>query len=140
MKYFLLFSLALLFLAGCSATKEIESASLTQAPCRSETEIKDPNEFVSETAENLLVYQQGDLLFASMDVRTYCNARITFDVERKDERLMLKLRNSNSATDDCVCITNVTASLKNVESGDYTVMVTNASGNQLLAQTAASVK
>lgn len=140
MRYFLvLFTAAVLF-SACSATKEIETASLNQMPCRNETPLDDPKEFVAETVENLSVYQQGELVFASMDVRTYCNANIVFDVERKDQQIMLKMRNASNNTDNCVCIASVTTSLKNIESGDYTFVVTNNTGYQLLSQTSASVK
>lgn len=141
MKYLLPFFIgSMLLLSACSTSKEIETASLNQMPCRNETQLNDQKEFIGETAENLNVYQQGELVFATMDVRTYCNGKITFDVERKDQQLFLKLRNSSGMTDDCVCIANVTTSFKNIEPGDYTVLVTNETGNQLLQQTTATIK
>jgi hypothetical protein len=132
MKYILLLFAALI-IAGCSGSKELEFASLNQDPCKNEVKLNNPNEFVGETVENLTVYQQGDQVFASMEVRTYCNARINYDVERNEKEIRLKLFNEGVQSGDCVCIINVTTSLKNVEEGTYNVLVTNRTGNQLLA-------
>lgn len=129
---FLLIAAALLF-SACSS-QELMLTNINQQPCRNEAELNNSSEFVGETAENLMVYQQGEQVFASMDVRTYCSARISFDVVEKDDNIWLKLRNNNTMTDDCVCIMNVTASVAGLSDGTYQVMVTNSTGETLLAQ------
>jgi hypothetical protein len=136
----ILLLLAALILAGCSGSKELETASLNQDPCRNEVKLNNPNEFVGETVENLTVYQQGDQVFASMEVRTYCDARINFDTERNEKEIRLKLFNEGSQSGDCVCIVNVTTSLRNVGEGTFNVMVTNRTGNQLLASRTVTVR
>jgi hypothetical protein len=132
--------LTALVLIGCSGSKELEFASLNQDPCKNEVKLNNPNEFVGETVENLTVYQQGDQVYAAMEVRTYCNARINFDVEQVEKEIRLKLFNEGAQSGDCVCIVNVSTSLKNVEEGTYNVLVTNRSGNQLLATRTVTVR
>jgi hypothetical protein len=139
MKYILLLLTALVFI-GCSGSKEIEFGSLNQDPCKNEVKLNSPGEFVGETVENLTVYQQGDQVYASMEVRTYCNARINFDVERNENEIRLKLFNEGAQSGDCVCIMNVTTSMKNIDEGTYNVLVTNRAGNQLLATKNVTVK
>jgi hypothetical protein len=139
MKYLLLLAAAFL-LSSCSGSKELEFGTLNQDPCKNEVKLNNPNEFVGETVENLTVYQQGDQVYASMEVRTYCNARIAFDLEQKESQIRLKLYNAAPQSGDCVCIANVTTSLKNLEEGTYNVMVTNRNGNQMLGQASVNVK
>ncbi len=138
MKYLYLIITAFL-LSACAGSK-IEFSSLNQDPCKNETKLNNPGEFLGETVENLTVYQQGDQLYASMQVRTYCTARINFDVDKGETLIRLKLFNAGPAAGDCVCLTNVTTSLKNVEEGTYNVQITNKDGNRLLAQTSVTVK
>ena len=126
--------------AGCSSTKEITTSSLTQGDCKNQKTINNPNEFVSETAENLDVYQKGDLITATIDVDTYCNAQLSFNVVKKDNEIWLKLKNESGVKDKCVCTKNVSISLANVEPGDYNILVTNLSGSQLLSKTTFTVK
>ncbi len=129
-----------LILASCSTTKEITTSSFTQSECRNEKTISNSNEFVSETAENLNVFQRGDLLTAAVDVETYCNAQLSFDVVKKDNELWLKLKNTSGVKDSCVCVKNVSIELQNVEPMDYKVFVTNLSGSQLLSKTTFTAK
>ena len=129
-----------ILIAGCSSSKEITTSSLTQGDCKNQKNIATPNEFVSETAENLDVYQKGDLVTATVDVETYCNAQLSFDVVKKENEIWLKLKNNSGVKDNCVCTKNVSISLANVESGDYNILVTNLSGSQLLSKTTITVK
>ena len=129
-----------ILLAGCSSTKEITTSSLTQGDCKNQKTISNPNEFVSETAQNLDVFQKGDLITATVDVETYCNAQLSFDVVKKENEIWLKLKNTSGVKDECVCTKNVSISLANVEPGDYTIFVTNLSGSQLLSKTTFTAK
>ncbi len=130
-----------LLLGACSSSKEgIKLGSLDQKPCRSEKQLNSADEFTGETADNLVLYQQSSLVYASMDIRTYCNAKISFDIQKEGDRIKLRVKNNNSATDKCVCFTNVTTTIENLQPGSYTVLVTNAAGNQLLAQGSILVK
>jgi major membrane immunogen (membrane-anchored lipoprotein) len=130
-----------LLLGACSSSKEeIKLGSLDQKPCRSEKQLNSADEFTGETADNLVLFQQGNLVYASMDIRTYCNAKISFDIQKEGDRIKLRVKNNNIATDKCVCFTNVTTSIENLQPGSYTVLVTNAAGNQLLTQRSLQVK
>jgi major membrane immunogen (membrane-anchored lipoprotein) len=130
-----------LLLGACSSSKEeIKLGSLDQKPCRSEKQLNNADEFSGETADNLVLFQQSKLVYASMDVRTYCNARISFDVQKNGDRIKLMVKNNNTASDKCVCFTNVTTSIENLEPGSYTVLVTNGAGDQLLTQGSILVK
>jgi uncharacterized protein YcfL len=138
-KLILVFLTVGFLLAGCSSTKEI-TTTVTQSDCQNERKINNPNEFVSETAQNLDVFQKGDIITATVDIESYCNAQLSFDVVKKENELWLKLKNNSGVKDECVCTKKVSISLANVEAGDYKIVVTNQAGNQLLAQTMFTVK
>lgn len=139
--FYTLVMVSSLLLSACSSSKEeIKLGSLDQKPCRSEKQLNTTDEFTGETADNLVLFQQSSLVYASMDIRTFCNAKISFDVQKDGDRIKLKVRNNNTATDKCVCFTNVTTSIENLQPGYYTVLVTNAAGNQLLTQGSIQVK
>ena len=130
-----------LLIAACSSSKEeIKLGSLDQKPCRNEKQLNTTDEFNGETADNLVVFQQSNAVYASMDIRTYCNAKISFDIERNGDKIKLKVKNNNASTDKCVCFTNVTTSIENLEPGSYTVLITNGAGDQLLTQGSIQVK
>ncbi len=140
MKNLLLLALLALTFSACSGSKAIVFNSLVQSPCKEQTKLNNSSEFTGETVSNLLVYQQSDILYASMDVRTYSNARITFTIEKKENQLRMKLQNANNTKDNFVCIINVATSLKNVAPGSYEIMILNSTGNQLLATKRITVK
>ena len=123
-----------LLLASCSGSKELQLGQTTQDPCREQTTIKDAKEFVWETVENFTISQQSDKVYASMDVRTYCNAQIAFTTETPKGQLILRLINANKGFSDCVCKTKVTTSISNLSKGTYNVLLMGATGNKLLAQ------
>jgi hypothetical protein len=123
-----------LLIASCSGSKELQLGQTSQDPCRDQTTIKDSREFTGETVENFIIYQQGDKVYASMDVRTHCNAQIAFATEIPKDQIILRLRNANNASSDCVCITRVTTSISNISKGTYSVLVMAPAGNKLLAQ------
>lgn len=137
MKYPIILLTALL-LSSCAGSM-MELGFVTQDPCRDQTALKDSGEFLGETVDKLMVSQQGDLVLASMEVRTFCNAKINFEVERSENLIRLKLYNEGPSSADCVCMTMVRSSLKNVEEGTYNVQVVNKNGSRLLAQTTVTV-
>ena len=141
MKTFYALLVSSLLFAACSSSKEeVSLGSLEQKPCRSEKQLNSTDEFTGETADNLVLFQQSKLVYASMDIRTYCNAKISFDIERNGDRIKLKVKNNNTSTDKCVCFANVTTSIENLEPGSYTILVTNEAGDQLLTQGSIQVK
>ena len=94
-KFIFSFLVTALLIAGCSSTKEITTSSVSQADCQNEKKINNSNEFVSETADNLDVVQKGDIITATLDIETYCNAQLTFDVQQKENEIWLKLKNTS---------------------------------------------
>ncbi len=121
-----------LLLAACSSTKELQFTSLNQQQCTNETTLNSPGEFTGETVGGMDVYKQGESVYVSMDIRTYCNARIVFDLAQKGNQILLKLRNAMNEKDNCVCVKNVTTSFKNLSPGTYDIMVTDAGGYTVL--------
>ncbi len=121
-------------LAGCSSSKEIATGSFSQSDCKEERSIDNSDEFVAETADNLIVFQKVDIVTLTVDVETYCNAQLAFDILKKDNEIYLKLKNNSGVKDKCVCKKSLSIDVKNVEPGDYTFYVTNLVGNQLLAK------
>lgn len=134
MRYFSLVLFTALLFAACSGQKELQMGRVDQDPCRNETQLNDPGEFTGETVENLTVYQQGDMVFATMDVRTLCNSRLTFEPKKENDMIVLRVKNNNSGSADCACISKVTTSFTNPGKGDYKVRVMNERGNLLLAE------
>ncbi len=140
MRYSLLLLFTALLISACSSTKEIEFTSLNQQACQNQMNIDEQNQFAGETVDSLIVYQEGETIYAKMDVRSYCNSQFTFSAQVSNETIKLKLSNANNSTDDCVCVKQVTTSFKNVEPGFYNIMITNSAGTQLLDQTSLNIK
>lgn len=135
--FILLFSA--LLLSACSSSKDFQVGGLTQEPCKSETQITNPNQFLGETVENLRLVPSGNTVTAYMDVRTYCNSNLSISGSVKGKELRLMLKNENTAQDDCFCKKTISTTLTNVEKGTFDVLVTNSSGSQLLAQESLTV-
>lgn len=129
-----------LFFAACSGSKEIQMGQLNQDPCKNETQIKDQKTFTGETVDNLSVYQQGDNIFATMDVRTTCDAKLSFEPKSEKGLIILKLKNNTLGTANCACISKVTTSFSNPGKGDYKVRIMSANGDLLLAEQSASIR
>ena len=134
MKLFPVLLLLSFLIISCSGSKELQLGQTIQGPCQNQTTIKDPREFVIETVENFTVYQQGNIVYAAMDVRTHCNGQIAFSTESSEGQIILRLKNVNSSPSDCVCITKVMTPISNVNKGTYNVLVMIPGTNQLLAQ------
>lgn len=140
MRYLSLLLFSALLFTACSGSKELQMGRVEQDPCRNETQLKDQKEFTGETVENLTVYQQGDNIYASMDVRTLCNSRLTFEPKQDKQMIVLRVKNNNSGSADCACISKVTTSFSNPGKGDYTVRIMNEKGDMLLAEQQASIR
>lgn len=134
--FILILSSVLIF--ACAGSKDAQLGTVTQEPCRDKADVTDKNVFTGESVENLNVFQQGSSVDATMDVRTECNSTVSFDMERKDDQIKLKIKSSVSNA-ECVCIKKVTTSIANLKAGSYQVTIINAN-NQLLAQGQVTVK
>lgn len=140
MRYTLLLLFTALLISACSSTKQIEFISLNQQACQDQIKIDQQNQFAGETVDSLIVYQEGQTIYAKMDVRSYCSSQFTFAAEVSNGTIKLKLSNANKSIDDCVCVKQVSTSFKNVEPGFYNIMVTNSAGTQLLDQISLDIK
>lgn len=139
---------AILFLSllviGCGGSKEaqleMKLGNFNVSDCKNVTNISDPSEFMGETADNLVVTGLSKSFAASFDVRTRCNAQLAVDLEKDGNNIKIKLRNMQTQVVDCICFITVTTSALNVAPGTYNVLITNSTGNQLLANQTVSVQ
>lgn len=139
MRSFLLLLSCSFLLAACGGTKQIELSSLSQTPCKNEAQIESGVNFSGETVEGLRAHRLGDDLYVSMAVRTFCSARITFIAEKKGNQIKLFLKNSPAVKGSCVCTTYVSTSLRNIEPGDYNIIIMNEKGDRLLASSEVTI-
>lgn len=130
------FSSILLF--ACSSSRDMQLGNVSQEPCRNQAQVTDQNVFTGESVDNLNVFQQGKAVYATMDVRTTCDANVAFNLVQNEGQIRLQLRGGNTSG-DCVCIKKVTTTINDVEEGSYKVTVIN-SNNQLLAQKEVTVR
>lgn len=133
---FLLLLFAIL-LAGCAGQKEVQKNVQLGAsfvtPCQNETQLNNPNEFLGETVDNLNASQQGNVLAVSFKVRTRCTAQLEALIEKKENKIILKLKNKELQVVQCACYKDFSTTVENLSPGTYEVMVLNADGSQLLA-------
>lgn len=140
MKKGLILFFASILLIGCgSSLKVAEFVSTTQAPCRDDKILNDPNEFTSETVENIKANVTGDMLTLTYDARVYCNSILATSFSVSGSTISLRLRNTEAQKVDCVCNMTVTTVIKNLEKGNYTVNISNYNGGLLLGQVAVTV-
>ncbi len=140
MKKYLGIILCAISFYACSRLRTIELTSLSQSPCKDEALVSAASEFADDSVSNLEVFQKEKNITASMEVTTFSNSRITFDIDNKGSRIRLKLRNFSNRTGGYVCKVIVTTSFKILEDGNYNVLVTNEDGKKTLASTEVEVK
>ncbi|MDP4115471.1 MAG: hypothetical protein Q8903_05020 [Bacteroidota bacterium] len=139
MRYIIvLFTFGLLFTACSSKVAEI--SMINQEPCKEQLKLDAQNKFYGETVNNFTLNNQSGVILANMDVRTYCDAKLAFKIDKQDKVVKIKVMNTNSSRPDCVCLLNVQTAIKNLPSGDYSFMVTNEGGDKLLAEQKLSIK
>lgn len=140
MKNILILFLTAILLVSCgSSSKVAEFVSTTQAPCRDDQKLNDPNEFTTETVDNIKATVNGDILTLTYDARVYCNSIIATDFSVSGSTINLRLKNTESQKVDCVCNMTVTTVIKNLSKGNYNVNISNYNGALLLGQTSVSV-
>lgn len=134
MKRLIIFAAALAFITGCSSQKEFVKSPANVTPCSNETKIK-ISDFYGETADKLEAFQSGNALMVSFELKTMCNSKIDYDVEKAGQTVKIKIRNLEPQKAECVCTKTFAVDIKDLlEPGTYTVLVTNDTGYQLLAQ------
>lgn len=134
MKYFILVLFSSLIIAGCSSSKMVSMDPVTYDPCTEQANLTSKDVFTGETVNNVAIDQQGSVVFLTMDVRTYCNSQLTSEMKQSESQVTLMLSNSNTATDDCVCIKKARTSFRDMAPGTYTLKITDKTGYKLLDQ------
>ncbi len=134
MKYFIVGLLSSLIIAGCSSSKMVSMDPVMYDPCTEQTNLTSNDVFTGETVNNVAIDQQGAVVFLTMDVRTYCNSQLTSEMKENEKQITLMLSNSNTATDNCVCIKKARTSFRDMAPGTYTLKITDKTGYKLLDQ------
>lgn len=134
MKYLLTVLLSALLFAACSSSKEIAMDPVRFDPCTQQTDLTSSDVYTGETVDNVVVDQQSGIVFVTMDVRTYCNSALNMDMAQNEKLITLKVSNTNSASDNCVCIKKARTAFRNLAAGTYELRITDKTGHKLLAQ------
>lgn len=139
MKYFYIVLFSSLFLAACSSSKEVSMDPVRYDPCTQETNLASNDVFAGETVDNVKVDQQGGLVYLTMDVRTYCNAQLNTDLTTSQNQITLKVSNTNTSTDNCVCIKKASTAFRDLASGTYDIRIMDKTGYKLLDQQSVTI-
>jgi hypothetical protein len=102
--------------------------------CAQQTDLTSENTYTGETVDNVMLDQQGKLVYVTMDVRTYCNSELSIEMKQSENKIMLMLSNSNTATDNCVCIKKARTALRDLAAGTYDLRITDKTGYRMLDQ------
>ncbi len=134
MKKMIAAAAVLVLLAGCSSHKEFVKSQANVTPCSNEVKTK-ISDFYGESVDKLNAFQSGSALMVSFELKTMCNSNIDYDVQVTGQTVKLKIKNLEAQKAECVCTKNFAVELKDLlEPGTYTVVVTNDTGYQMLAQ------
>lgn len=134
MKYLLTILLSSLLFAACSSSKEISMDPVRFDACTQQTDLTSTDVFTGETVDNVVIDQQAKLVYVTMDVRSYCNSSLSMDMSRNENQILLKVSNSNSATDNCVCVKKARTAFRDLAPGTYDLRITDQTGHKLLSQ------
>ncbi len=134
MKYFFIILFSSLLFAACSSSKVVTMDPVRYDPCTQQTDLTSSDVFTGETVDNVVVDQQGGIVFVTMDVRTYCNSTLNTEMKQNENQITLMVSNTNAGTDNCVCVKKANTSLRDLASGDYTLRITDKTGYKLLDQ------
>ncbi len=134
MKYFMTILLSSLLFAACSSSKEISMDPVRFDNCTQQTDLTSNDVYTGETVENVVVDQQAKLVYVTMDVRSYCNSALSMDMAQNEKQITLKISNTNSANDNCVCIKKARTAFRDLAPGTYDLRITDKTGHKLLDQ------
>jgi uncharacterized protein YcfL len=134
MKYLLTILLSSLLFAACSSSKMVSMDPVRFDPCTQQSDLTSSDVYTGETVDNVVIDQQSNLVYVTMDVRTYCNSALKMDMSQKENQIMLKVSNTNSASDNCVCIKKARTAFRDLSPGTYDLRITDQTGHKLLDQ------
>ena len=134
MKYLLIVLLSSLLFAACSSSKMVSMDPVRFDPCIQQTDLTSNDVFTGETVDNVIIDQQSGLVYVTMDVRTYCNSALSMDMKYNENQIDLMVSNTNTATDNCVCVKRARTALRDMAPGIYELRITDKTGHKLLDQ------
>ncbi len=134
MKYLLTVLLSSLLFAACSSSKMVTMDPVRFDPCTQQTDLTSSDVYTGETVDNVVIDQQAKMVFLTMDVRTYCNSTLNMDMTQKENMITLMVSNTNSSSDNCVCIKKARTAFRDLAPGIYDLRITDKTGHKLLDQ------
>jgi uncharacterized protein YcfL len=134
MKYFLTILLSSLLFAACSSSKMISMDPAQFDPCTGQSDLTTGDVFTGETVDNVVLNQQGGLVYVTMDVHTYCNAALTMEMQQKENQVTLMVSNTNTAADNSVGVIKARTAFRDLAPGTYDLKITDKTGHKLLHQ------
>ena len=134
MKYLLTILLSSLLFAACSSSKMVSMDPVRFDPCTQQADLTSSDIYTGETVDNVVIDQQSKLVYVTMDVRTYCNSALSMDMTQNENQITLKVSNTNSASDNCVCIKKARTAFRDLAPGTYELRITDRTGHKLLDQ------
>ncbi len=134
MKYLLTILLSSLLFAACSSSKMISMDPAQFDPCTEQSDLTSTDVFTGETVDNVVLNQQGGLVYVTMDVHTYCNSALNMEMQQKENQIMLMVSNTNTATDNCVCVMKGRTAFRDLAPGTYDLKIMDKTGHKLLHQ------
>lgn len=132
MKYLLTILLSSILFAACSSSKVAMMDPVQVDPCTNSSGLTDGDVFTGETVDNVVLNQQGALVYLTMDVHTYCNAALSVEMQQKENQIVLMISNTNTATDNTVGIMKTRTALRDLAPGTYDLKITDKTGYKLL--------
>jgi uncharacterized protein YcfL len=134
MKYLLTILLSSLLFAACSSSQMATMDPAHFDQCTQQADLTSSDVFTGETVDNVVLDQQAKLVYVTMDVRTYCNSALSMTMSQKENKIFLKVANTNTASDNCVCVKIARTALRDLAPGTYDLMITDQTGHKLLDQ------
>ncbi len=139
MKYLLTILFTSLLFAACSSSKTVTMDPARFDPCTEQSDLGTNAVFTGETVNNVVVDQQSGLVYVTMDVRTYCNSALNMDMQQKENQITLMVSNTNSASDNCVCIKKARTAFRDLAPGTYDLKIMDKTGHKLLDQESVTI-
>lgn len=134
MKYLLTVLLSSLLFAACSSSKMASMDPVRFDPCIEQSDLTPSDVFTGETVDNVIIDQQGGLVYVTMDVRTYCNSALTMNMKQSENQILLMVDNTSTTEDNCVCVKRARTAFRDLAPGTYDLRITDKTGHKLLAQ------
>ncbi len=134
MKYLLTILLSSILFAACSSSKMVSMDPARFDACTQQTDLTSSDVYTGETVDNVVIDQQAKLVYVTMDVRSYCNSALSMDMTQTENQITLKVSNTNTASDNCVCIKKARTAFRDLAPGTYELRITDQTGHKLLDQ------